>query len=314
MVNYCCVYGCTRNNRTNNNLNFFSLPKERHRLQKWLEAIGRAELLDLKKLNHRVCSRHFAPADIKNKHLCADAIPTLYLPSNGGGNEDTKGIYVHDHIVCDSCRKPIFGFRYKCVTCEDYDLCAKCEMLEAHPQHFFVRVPKPINFMEGDNIVKKLQGVFRKEYQQDNSSDDDVPITKYARNHDTGLEVPENIKELIRNEINRVVHMKPIDKCKEETKRKMDAKKKGTIKKKKVELPVVKAVDNTLDAMAPMAPEVAFADVNDIKENQMLDVKDEIPNSLTPLGGGEQESSASVLHNIKLNDDLSEFLIGVKYP
>lgn len=155
-------------------------------------------------------------------------------------------------------------------------------------RHNFMHViyePCYLTQMEGDKIVKKLQGVFRKEYQHDNSSDDDVPITKYARNHDTGLDVPDNIKELIRNEINRVIHMKPMDKCKEETKRKMEAKKKGTIKKKKVEVPVVKAVDNTLDVMATMAPEVAFADVNDIKENQMLDVKDEIPNSLTPLGG-----------------------------
>ncbi|CAH0599145.1 unnamed protein product [Chrysodeixis includens] len=312
MVNYCCVYGCTRNNRTNNNLNFFSLPKERHRLKKWLEAIHREELMDLKKLNHRVCSRHFAPADIKNKHLCSDAIPTLYLPSNSGGNVDSrKDFPAHDHIICDSCHKPIFGFRYKCVTCEDYDLCAKCEMLEAHPQHFFLRVPKPSNFAKGDKIIKKLQNFFRKEREFDVSSDDDVPITKYARNQDTSLDIPDDVKQLIINEIERVINIKPTDKGKEESKRKAEVKKKAAIKKKKVEVPVVKTVVNTLDVMVP---EVAFADVNDIKENQMLDIKDEIPNTLTPLQAVEPESSTSELHHIKLNDDLSEFLIGVKYP
>lgn len=50
----------------------------------WLEAVGRVDLLekDLKKLTHRVCSRHFSPLSIKNKHLCADAVPTLCLPSD----------------------------------------------------------------------------------------------------------------------------------------------------------------------------------------------------------------------------------------
>lgn len=33
----------------------------------------------------------------------------------------------HVGVTCDNCDKDIHGFRYKCVTCPDYDLCGKCE-------------------------------------------------------------------------------------------------------------------------------------------------------------------------------------------
>ena len=33
----------------------------------------------------------------------------------------------HPGVSCDNCDKDIHGFRYKCVTCPDYDLCGKCE-------------------------------------------------------------------------------------------------------------------------------------------------------------------------------------------
>merc|ERR1711963_1008580 len=46
----------------------------------------------------------------------------------------------HHGVTCDGCDKaPIVGFRYKCVVCDDYDLCAACEKAGKHPGHNMMR-------------------------------------------------------------------------------------------------------------------------------------------------------------------------------
>lgn len=276
---------------------------------------------DLKKLTHRVCSRHFSPSSIKNKHLCADAVPTLYLSNNlsEGCNEPEKQQSSHCDIICNSCNKSILGFRYICITCADYDLCSKCEMLEAHGHHYMLRVPKPVNFTVANNLIKKWRQLFKAEKLnlgskitfEECSSDDDVPITKYAKNYDSGIDLTEEEKSKIRDEVTRVLNIKRPDKREEElSKRKKVQKKKSYPKKKKVNESIEMCVSVGTDTveLESIAPEVAFADVNDIKGNQNLDVKDEIMNTLTPLVTVPQ-----IDHSLKLNDELSEFLIGVKY-
>lgn len=56
-------------------------------------------------------------------------------------------------ITCSSCSmNPLVGIRYKCSTCQDYDLCSEClEQLEEkvedafHPQsHVFLRLCRPV--------------------------------------------------------------------------------------------------------------------------------------------------------------------------
>jgi len=59
-----------------------------------------------------------------------------------GGNGEASGT-VHPGVTCDSCEKPVKGFRYKCMVCEDYDLCAKCEAEGKHPGHNMVRIAGP---------------------------------------------------------------------------------------------------------------------------------------------------------------------------
>ncbi|KAH9629566.1 hypothetical protein HF086_008610 [Spodoptera exigua] len=234
MVNYCCVYGCGRNSKTSKHLYYYGLPKERNRLLQWLEAIGRTDLLerDHKKLTHRVCSRHFTPSNIKNKHLCADAVPTLCL---------------------SNCKN------------------------------------------------------------EDCSSDDDVPITKYVKNYDSGIELTEEEKSKIRNEVTRVLNIKQSS-TEDSAKGKQKALKRKLPQKKRRDKEFKELVEICVGAeeMASVTavPEVFFADVNDIRVNQNLDVKEEITNTLTPLA---TETDSQIDNSIKLNDELSEFLIGVKY-
>ncbi|KAF9579990.1 hypothetical protein BGW38_003533 [Lunasporangiospora selenospora] len=52
----------------------------------------------------------------------------------------------HDGIVCDGCNKDIYGIRYKCGNCADFDLCGNCETVSPrihNPEHVFIKIRKP---------------------------------------------------------------------------------------------------------------------------------------------------------------------------
>ncbi|KAL0851380.1 hypothetical protein ABMA28_007196 [Loxostege sticticalis] len=50
----------------------------------------------------------------------------------------------HRGVKCDGCDSSVVGFRYKCASCEDFDLCSRCEASGKHPGHCMVRIPSPI--------------------------------------------------------------------------------------------------------------------------------------------------------------------------
>jgi len=58
---------------------------------------------------------------------------------------------IHPGIVCDGCENAIFGDRYKCTTCADFDLCAKCEQKKVHKEsgHTFLKITMPSFFKPG---------------------------------------------------------------------------------------------------------------------------------------------------------------------
>jgi len=59
-------------------------------------------------------------------------------------NDSLNDGQIHAGVTCDSCEKqPIEGYRYKCVVCEDYDLCGSCEAAGRHPGHNMMRIANP---------------------------------------------------------------------------------------------------------------------------------------------------------------------------
>lgn len=43
------------------------------------------------------------------------------------------------NIICDNCNTRITAYRYKCMECPDYDLCATCEHKGLHSHHIMMR-------------------------------------------------------------------------------------------------------------------------------------------------------------------------------
>jgi len=57
-------------------------------------------------------------------------------------NYKNQGI-IHPGVMCDGCQGKVVGFRYKCLVCEDFDLCGECEFSGLHPQHSMIRIIDP---------------------------------------------------------------------------------------------------------------------------------------------------------------------------
>lgn len=51
----------------------------------------------------------------------------------------------HDGSMCDGCRmQPIYGMRWKCADCPDYELCSMCYHGDKHQlRHQFYRIDSP---------------------------------------------------------------------------------------------------------------------------------------------------------------------------
>jgi hypothetical protein len=60
---------------------------------------------------------------------------------------------VHDSVICDGCSNPMKGFRFKCTSCHDYDLCKACyqQRLQLHNLHKeFFKIPDEYTYNDND--------------------------------------------------------------------------------------------------------------------------------------------------------------------
>ena len=79
----------------------------------------------------------------------------------GKGTEEKKERKdEHPGVVCDGCEGPVPGFRFKCLVCQDYDLCEECAAKGLHKEHNLVRLASSqpgIALLENLNkILEKL--------------------------------------------------------------------------------------------------------------------------------------------------------------
>ncbi|CAD8082959.1 unnamed protein product [Paramecium primaurelia] len=65
---------------------------------------------------------------------------------------------VHKHHTCDGCQiHPIVGSRFKCLECQDYDLCEECQLKNLHNHHKFYKISTE---QELEQFRKEHQGKF----------------------------------------------------------------------------------------------------------------------------------------------------------
>ena len=66
------------------------------------------------------------------------------LPNSCEAADNTQPA-VHTNVACDMCgANPIVGVRFKCMTCDDYDLCAGCEAKGGHDSsHPLIKMAVP---------------------------------------------------------------------------------------------------------------------------------------------------------------------------
>jgi len=78
-------------------------------------------------------------------------------PEASANQEMSKGLAVHLNVACDECgMNPIVGVRFKCVNCDEYNLCERCEAeAEIRRSHFamhvFIKLRRPLPLQEETN-------------------------------------------------------------------------------------------------------------------------------------------------------------------
>jgi len=80
-------------------------------------------------------------------------------PSENEQERHQKAGELHPGVTCDGCQGQVSGFRYKCMTCFDYDLCKSCESQGIHPGHNMMRIATPESAwpMHFINRLNKMQ-------------------------------------------------------------------------------------------------------------------------------------------------------------
>jgi hypothetical protein len=64
---------------------------------------------------------------------------------------------IHIGIICDGCNGYVIGKRFRCTSCNDYDLCSNCKYNGVHNEtgHSFIQFTKPSKLNSIQNLIKE---------------------------------------------------------------------------------------------------------------------------------------------------------------
>ena len=81
--------------------------------------------------------------DVKKDILNSILLETSKIVNQSKLNQKkSKNNYEHEGIKCNNCGMfPILGIRYKCLECDNFNCCEKCEQEQSHP-HLFYKIKK----------------------------------------------------------------------------------------------------------------------------------------------------------------------------
>lgn len=80
---------------------------------------------------------------------------------------ESKVMTVHHGVECSVCKVlPIRGKRYKCMICNDFQICQNCENDDVHA-HPVIRMTSPIK-KEFEEKIDKQQDKYRESYFKGN--------------------------------------------------------------------------------------------------------------------------------------------------
>jgi len=91
----------------------------------------------------------------------------------------------HEGVFCHCCQSQLRGFRYKCLTCANVDICGACEDKGMHPRHDMIRISTQRVFPnELFDKIRRLYQDYEAEIMknEDESSDNDAQIIETEDN------------------------------------------------------------------------------------------------------------------------------------
>ncbi|KAG0315588.1 hypothetical protein BGZ99_007363 [Dissophora globulifera] len=104
--------------------------------------------------------------DLAPIHHKGHSFATISYPGQATINVDQTR---HPTVICDGCESDIYGIRYKCGNCADFDYCGNCEASpdrQHDPDHIFLKIRTPIPHHSAVTTPALLPAMYKKDWER----------------------------------------------------------------------------------------------------------------------------------------------------